>query len=59
MGKPAMIDVNEINRDGEAYVLNTGSPHYIELTEDLKDKNVYRDGHAIRNNNTYKTNGIM
>src|ERR1700712_2209936 len=26
-----MIDVNEISRDGEAYVLNTGSPHYIQL----------------------------
>jgi diaminopimelate epimerase len=53
-----MIDVNEVNRDGEAYVLNTGSPHYIELTSDLKDKNVYHDGHAIRNNNTYKAKGI-
>ena len=53
-----MIDVNEINRDGEAYVLNTGSPHYIELAEGLKDKDVYQDGYAIRNNDTYKANGI-
>ncbi|MDB5135884.1 MAG: diaminopimelate epimerase [Mucilaginibacter sp.] len=53
-----MIDVNEINRDGEAYVLNTGSPHYIELADDLKDKDVYNDGYAIRNNPTYKAKGI-
>src|ERR1700739_2507769 len=38
-----MIDVNEINRDAEAYVLNTGSPHYIELVSGLKDKDVYHD----------------
>jgi diaminopimelate epimerase len=53
-----MIDVNEINRDGEAYVLNTGSPHYINLVTGLKDKNVYQDGYAIRNNSTYKAQGI-
>jgi diaminopimelate epimerase len=53
-----MIDVNEISRDGEAYVLNTGSPHYIELADNLKDKDVYNDGYAIRNNPTYKAEGI-
>src|ERR1700744_1429741 len=45
-----MIDVHEISRDGDAYVLNTGSPHYIELAYGLKDKDVYQDGYAIRNN---------
>lgn len=53
-----MTDVNEISRDGEAYVLNTGSPHYIQLVSDLKDKDVYHDGHVIRNNDTYRANGI-
>jgi diaminopimelate epimerase len=53
-----MIDVNEVNRDGDAYVLNTGSPHYIEMATGLKDKNVYQDGYNIRNNNTYKAKGI-
>jgi diaminopimelate epimerase len=53
-----MIDVNEIGRDGDAYVLNTGSPHYVELVEGLKEKNVYRDGYSIRNNDTYKAKGI-
>jgi diaminopimelate epimerase len=53
-----MIDVNEINNDGGAYVLNTGSPHYIELVNSLSDKDVYHDGFAIRNNDIYKANGI-
>jgi diaminopimelate epimerase len=53
-----MIDVDTINRDEDAYVLNTGSPHYIMLTDGLKDKDVYHDGYAIRNNATYKAEGI-
>jgi len=53
-----MIDVNEIGRDGKAYVLNTGSPHFIQLVSGLKDKDVYHDGYAIRNNDTYKAKGI-
>ncbi len=53
-----MIDVECVTRDGEAYVLNTGSPHYVALTNDLKHKNVYQDGFAIRNNATYLKEGI-
>lgn len=53
-----MIDVDTINRDGEAYVLNTGSPHYVELVKDLELKNVYQDGLAIRNNPRYRKEGI-
>ncbi|MBS1527370.1 MAG: diaminopimelate epimerase [Bacteroidetes bacterium] len=53
-----MIDVNEINRDGEAYVLNTGSPHYVAVTTGLNEKDVYHDGYAIRNNDTYRAKGI-
>jgi diaminopimelate epimerase len=53
-----MIDVHEINKDGDAYVLNTGSPHYIKLVKGLENKDVYHEGHAIRNNETYKAKGI-
>ncbi len=53
-----MIDVNEVNTDADAYVLNTGSPHYVQLVEGLKDKNVFNDGSAIRNNDTYRAHGI-
>lgn len=53
-----MIDVVDISKDGDAYVLNTGSPHYVKQTTDLEIKDVYNEGYAIRNNSTYKANGI-
>ena len=53
-----MIDVDQIGTDVDAYVLNTGSPHYVQLVAGLKEKDVYRDGYAIRNNETYKAEGI-
>lgn len=53
-----MIDLDTINQDGKAYVLNTGSPHYVVEQQDLKDFDVYHHGKAIRNNDTYKTQGI-
>jgi diaminopimelate epimerase len=53
-----MIDVDTISNDGEAYVLNTGSPHYVTEATKLKDKDVYAEGYAIRNNDTYRKEGI-
>ncbi|MVN22785.1 diaminopimelate epimerase [Mucilaginibacter arboris] len=53
-----MINVDTINRDGNAYVLNTGSPHYVELVKDLEHKNVYQNGYTIRNNAVYQKDGI-
>jgi diaminopimelate epimerase len=53
-----MINVDTINTDDDAYVLNTGSPHYIKLVDGLKEKDVYQDGYDIRNNDTYKAAGI-
>jgi diaminopimelate epimerase len=53
-----MIDVDDIQHDGNASVLNTGSPHYVISQPDLKEKNVFEDGRAIRYNETYASNGI-
>ena len=53
-----MIDVDTVNQDGEAYVLNTGSPHYVALQTGLKDLDVFHEGKSIRYNDTYKTEGI-
>jgi len=53
-----VINASDIKRDGDDYVLNTGSPHYVGLTTDLANKNVFADGRAIRYNDTYKTKGI-
>jgi diaminopimelate epimerase len=53
-----MINVDTVSRDAGAYVLDTGSPHYVQLTNDLEHKDVYTEGHAIRNNPTYLSKGI-
>lgn len=53
-----MIDIDTIEKDGDAYVLNTGSPHYVLQVTGLKDKDVFTEGKAIRNNDTYKAEGI-
>jgi diaminopimelate epimerase len=56
--KLQMIDVSIVKRDGDAYIINTGSPHYIEEVKDLDKLDVFNAGKTIRNNNTYKEVGI-
>ncbi len=53
-----MINVDTIGRDGEAFVLNTGSPHYVACTSGLQEKDVFLEGRKIRNNDTYRQEGI-
>ncbi|MCL7988503.1 diaminopimelate epimerase [Sphingobacterium sp. lm-10] len=53
-----MIDVDTYSRDGEAYILQTGSPHYVEFVKGLAELDVFTVGGAIRNNATYKSEGI-
>lgn len=53
-----MIDVNDVSKDADAYVLNTGSPHYVKLVDGLAGRDMYTEGYAIRNNETYHEKGI-
>lgn len=53
-----MIDVQSIMKDGDAFVLNTGSPHYVLPVTDLKNKDVFTAGREIRYNDNYKSAGI-
>lgn len=53
-----MIDVDHIQQDEEAFVLNTGSPHYVKEVSNLERLDVYTQGYNIRNNDTYKNEGI-
>lgn len=53
-----MIDVESITNDGEAFVLNTGSPHYVALKSDLKNFDVFTQGKNIRYNEVYSEKGI-
>jgi len=56
--KLKMIDVNEIDKKGEAFELYTGSPHYIELSDDISSKHVISLGRSIRFSEPYKEKGI-
>ena len=56
--KLKMGNVHNINTDGNDFVLNTGSPHYIKYVEMLNNYNVYKTGNEIRNSETYKKEGI-
>lgn len=53
-----MNDVLEYSKNNDAYILNTGSPHYIVLKEQVDAIDVYKEGKAIRYNNTYQEHGI-
>ncbi len=53
-----MIDVAKIQRDEQAYVLDTGSPHYVAKVKSLESYDVFHNGYAIRNNETYAREGI-
>lgn len=53
-----MNDVKDINKDGQAYVINTGSPHYIDFTTDIQHKDIIETGRNIRYSAKYKEAGI-
>ena len=53
-----MIDVSLVESDRDAFVLNTGSPHYVACKTNLNDLNVFEEGRKIRYNDTYSTEGI-
>lgn len=53
-----MIDVDSITDDAESFVLDTGSPHYVSCVQGLSQKDVFKDGQAIRNSSPYVDQGI-
>lgn len=52
-----MIDVTQIEEHEDFYFINTGSPHYVTFVEDLEEMDVYEEGKAIRNSETFMPNG--
>lgn len=43
-----MLGVAEIQEHPDSYFLNTGSPHHVQLVEDLENFNVFYEGRRIR-----------
>lgn len=52
-----MIDVETVENIENDYWLNTGSPHYVKQVTDLAHYDVYTQGKAIRNTESYKAQG--
>jgi diaminopimelate epimerase len=53
-----MIDVDQIKKFKGDFILNTGSPHYVKLTNDVMDMDVYKKGHEIRYSKDFEQEGI-
>lgn len=53
-----MSNVDLISEDGNDYVLDTGSPHYVRFVEDIVSFDVFKNGKSIRNSAKYKGEGI-
>jgi diaminopimelate epimerase len=48
-----MIDVKTIDKGDDFCYLDTGSPHYVQVVEDLQEFNVVERGREIRNNDRF------
>ncbi|MBS1572119.1 MAG: diaminopimelate epimerase [Bacteroidetes bacterium] len=53
-----MIDVEEIKTMDNNYIINTGSPHFVQQVEQLEDFDVYSNGKKIRNSAPFAKEGI-
>ena len=53
-----MNDVKQIAFKGDAYELNTGSPHFVVFNQEVKNLDVFKEGRKIRNSKSYRAQGI-
>ena len=53
-----MVDVDGIRSFQNDHIVNTGSPHYVQLVNDLTNMDVYHKGHAILYSKDFETSGI-
>jgi diaminopimelate epimerase len=53
-----MSPVNTIHKLDADYIVNTGSPHYIQRVDNLNAMDVYSSGRSIRNSDRFIKEGI-
>jgi diaminopimelate epimerase len=53
-----MNNVHQISNDGDAFVVETGSPHYVKFVEQVKAIDINKEGRLIRNSAAYADKGI-
>ncbi len=51
-------DVKDIKKIGNNFELNTGSPHYVTFTKQVKELDVFKEGKKIRYHKRYAKQGI-
>ena len=52
-----MIDVYDVEKNGEAVFMNTGSPHYVEVSTDVENLDVFSKGKEIRYSERFAPGG--
>ncbi|MBV6443091.1 MAG: diaminopimelate epimerase [Haliscomenobacteraceae bacterium CHB4] len=53
-----MSDVQNIEREGNVFILNTGSPHYIRFENEVQQLDMVREGRTVRYSDRFKNEGI-
>jgi diaminopimelate epimerase len=53
-----MKDVTDVHEKRGDYILDTGSPHYVRIVNEVDKLDVFEEGREIRYNNEFKEKGI-
>jgi diaminopimelate epimerase len=53
-----MNDVHEVRRDHGNFILNTGSPHFVTIINDVMHLDVFKRGREIRYSDDFREEGI-
>lgn len=53
-----MSDVQNVEQQGNAFVLNTGSPHYVRFENNLENADMVLEGRAVRYSERFEKEGI-
>lgn len=58
MVKLKMNDVSNVSKEGESFLLNTGSPHYVTFINSVENIDIVKMGREIRNSERFVNEGI-
>ena len=53
-----MADVRHVAREGNSFVLNTGSPHFVRFDASIDTADMVAEGRAVRYSQRFRTEGI-
>lgn len=53
-----MADVRQVVREANAFVLNTGSPHFVRFDASIDSADMVAEGRAVRYSQRFRTTGI-